>query len=57
MAGGRVSSIDRHLTTAQLADLLAVHPETIRRTAASGALASVRVGRERRYSETASRPG
>jgi excisionase family DNA binding protein len=52
---GRVSTIERHLTTAQLADLLAVHPETIRRAAASGALASVRVGRERRYPETAVR--
>lgn len=57
MAGGdrRLSSIDRHLTTTELAELLAVHPETIRRAAASGALRSVRVGRERRYAETAVR--
>jgi excisionase family DNA binding protein len=56
MDGDRqLTPIDRHLTTAQLAELLAVHPETIRRAAASGALASVRIGRERRYPETAVR--
>lgn len=41
--------IERHYTTAELADLLAVCPETIRRLAAKGALRSVRVGSERRY--------
>lgn len=47
--------IERHYTTAQLADLLAAHPETIRRAAAAGRLRSVRVGSERRYSESAVR--
>jgi excisionase family DNA binding protein len=45
--------IERHYTTAELAALLAVHPETIRRAAASGRLRSVRVGRDRRYPESA----
>jgi excisionase family DNA binding protein len=45
--------IERHYTTAELATLLAVHPETIRRAAASGRLRSVRVGRDRRYPESA----
>ena len=43
MAGMPV--IERHLTTAELARLLSVHPETIRRAAASGRLPSVRIGR------------
>ncbi len=45
--------IERHYTTAELAVLLAVHRETIRRAAASGRLRSVRVGRDRRYPESA----
>lgn len=45
--------IERHYTTAELADLLAVNPETIRRAAAAGALRSIRVGRDRRYPESA----
>jgi len=32
-----VSSVERHFTTSELAALLAVHPETIRRAAAAGA--------------------
>jgi excisionase family DNA binding protein len=48
-----VSVIERHYTTAELAELLSVHPETIRRAAASGRLRSVRVGRDRRYPESA----
>ena len=47
--------IERHYTTRALAELLAVHPETIRREAANGRLASVRVGSERRYAESAVR--
>jgi excisionase family DNA binding protein len=47
--------IERHYTTTQLARLLAAHPETIRRAAASGRLRSVRLGSERRYSESAVR--
>jgi excisionase family DNA binding protein len=41
--------IERRYTTRELADLLAVHPETIRREAMRGHLRSVRVGSERRY--------
>jgi excisionase family DNA binding protein len=47
--------IERHYTAAQPAELLAVHPETVRRAAAAGLLRSVRVGRDRRYPETAVR--
>jgi excisionase family DNA binding protein len=47
--------IERHYTTSELAKLMAVHPETIRRAAASGRLRSVRVGRDRRYPESAVR--
>lgn len=45
--------IERHYTTAEVADLLSVHPETIRRAAARGELRSVRIGRDRRYPESA----
>jgi excisionase family DNA binding protein len=45
--------IERYYRTAELAELLSVHPETIRRAAASGALRSIRVGRDRRYAESA----
>jgi excisionase family DNA binding protein len=45
--------VERHYTTAELAELLAVHPETIRRAAARGELASIRIGRDRRYPESA----
>jgi excisionase family DNA binding protein len=45
--------IERHYRTAELAELLAVHPETIRREAARGLLRSVRVGSERRYPQSA----
>jgi excisionase family DNA binding protein len=45
--------IERHYTTRELAELLQVHPETIRRAAARGELRSVRVGSERRYPESA----
>ena len=45
--------IERHLTTQELAELLAVNPETVRRAAASGDLPSVRVGRVRRYALSA----
>ena len=47
--------IERHYTTRELAELLNVHPETIRRAAASGRLRSIRIGRDRRYPESAVR--
>ena len=49
------TGIERHYTTRELAELLSVHQETIRREAARGRLRSVRVGSDRRYSETAVR--
>ena len=45
--------IERHYRGRELADLLAVNAETIRRAAEAGRLRSVRVGRERRYPESA----
>lgn len=45
--------IEQHYTTAQLAKLLSVNDETIRRAAQRGELRSIRVGRDRRYAETA----
>lgn len=47
--------IEPHYTTAQVASLLAVNPETVRRLAARGVLRFVRVGAELRFSETAIR--
>ena len=49
------AEIERHYTTRELAELLSVHQETIRREAARGRLRSVRVGSDRRYSESAVR--
>ena len=48
-------SIERHYTTRELAELLHVHPETVRRLAARGDLRSIRIGQERRYAESAVR--
>ncbi len=45
--------IEPHYSGRALAKLLSVNPETIRRAAAAGRLPSVRVGRERRYPESA----
>ena len=47
--------VERHYRTSELAELIAVHPETIRRAAAAGQLRSIRVGRDRRYPESAVR--
>lgn len=49
----KTGGIERHYSDRALARLLSVNPETIRRAAASGRLRSVRVGRERRYPESA----
>jgi excisionase family DNA binding protein len=46
-------TIEPHYTGKGLARLLSVNPETIRRAAATGKLRSVRVGRDRRYPESA----
>jgi excisionase family DNA binding protein len=45
--------IERHYTTAQVATLLAVNPETVRRLAARGDLRFVRIGAELRFPESA----
>ena len=45
--------IERHYSTRELAELLSVNPETIRREAQRGLLRSVRIGSERRYPESA----
>lgn len=47
--------IEPHYTTAQVATLLAVNPETVRRLAARGEIAFVRVGAELRFPESAVR--
>jgi excisionase family DNA binding protein len=46
---------ERHYTTAEVARLLAVNPETIRRLASRGELEFVRVGAELRSPESAIR--
>lgn len=45
--------IERHYKTRELADLLGIHPETIRRAAQRGDLESIRIGLDRIYAESA----
>jgi excisionase family DNA binding protein len=45
--------IERHYKTRELADLLGLHPETIRRAAQRGQLDSIRIGLDRIYAESA----
>ncbi|HEY5693165.1 MAG TPA: helix-turn-helix domain-containing protein [Gaiellaceae bacterium] len=45
--------IERHYKTRELADLLGIHPETIRRAAQRGELESIRIGLDRIYAESA----
>lgn len=45
--------IERHYKTRELAELLGLHPETIRRAAQRGHLESVRIGLDRIYAESA----
>ena len=45
--------IERHYKTRELAELLGIHPETIRRAAQRGELESIRIGLDRIYAESA----
>jgi excisionase family DNA binding protein len=47
--------VEQHYTTGEVAGLLAVNPETVRRLAARGALRFVRVGAELRIPTSAIR--
>lgn len=44
--------IEKHYTTAQLCELLNLHEETVRKYARTGELPSLRIGNDRRYSES-----
>lgn len=44
--------IEAHYTTAQLCELLNLHEETVRKYARTGELPSLRIGNDRRYSES-----
>lgn len=45
--------IEPYYTVQQVAELVRVHPETIRREAARKVLRSIRIGRELRFAESA----
>jgi excisionase family DNA binding protein len=45
--------IERHYKTRELAEILGLHPETIRRAAQRGELESIRIGMDRIYAESA----
>ena len=45
--------IEPHYTVQQVADLVGIHPETVRREAARGLLRRIRIGRELRFAESA----
>ena len=45
--------IERHYKTGELAEVLGLHPETIRRAAQRGDLESIRIGLDRIYAESA----
>jgi len=47
--------IERHYKTAEVAELLSVHTETVLRLAQRGEIRSVRIGNDRRYPESAIR--
>lgn len=47
--------IEQHYTTREIAELLSVHTETVLRYAQRGELRSVRIGRDRRFAESAVR--
>jgi excisionase family DNA binding protein len=45
--------IERHYKTRELAEILGIHPDTIRRAAQRGELESIRIGLDRIYAESA----
>jgi excisionase family DNA binding protein len=45
--------IERHYKTRELAKILGIHPDTIRRAAQRGDLESIRIGLDRIYAESA----
>jgi len=45
--------IERHYKTRELAEILGLHPDTIRRAAQRGELESIRIGLDRIYAESA----
>ena len=45
--------IEQHYKTRELAELLGLHPETVRRAAQRGELESIRIGLDRIYAESA----
>jgi excisionase family DNA binding protein len=45
--------IERHYKTRELAEILGIHPETVRKAAQRGELESVRIGLDRIYAESA----
>jgi excisionase family DNA binding protein len=47
--------VERHYTSAELADLFALNVETIRREAARGNLRFIRIGKDLRFAESAVR--
>jgi excisionase family DNA binding protein len=48
----RSPRLERHWTTKQVADLLTIDEETVRRAARRGDLPSIRIGNDRRYPES-----
>ncbi len=46
-------AIEKHYKGTELAELLGIHPETLRRLAAAGEVETVRVGKDRLYPESA----
>lgn len=45
--------IERYYTVHDVADLVGIHPETVRREAARGLLPFIRIGRDLRFAESA----
>lgn len=45
--------IERYYAVQEVADLVGIHPETVRREAARGFLRCIRIGRDLRFAESA----